>query len=589
MLRHYHHTAEFFREKRPIAYMAGLSQGSSYTQSRAVGGTGTVKKTTIPTSKALAAAASAPPTTTQNIVKIGESARGVRDASGAVTNYVGGKVTGVTPAPSAQPSSEIKFGSDLLKAINEQPATSPFNIKAAQKNPSVQAQVKALTPSGTGRINFNVNPSATGSQSVISSSVTPDPFQVNTASKVNVSPGITKIGEGARGVRSADGTITEYVGGKVTNVLPGDLQDEEEEQPQEEPISNDIAGIQNQILSLVQPSSEEQAVQAQLDQELSALNQGLVEVEDRPVALPFITGMSSSLERRSSARTSPLEAKLSRLQEARLGKLQAMQTQLGFKNDELTRQFQKSQSDFSNKVALATKGLRYDPAKDKFYKDESLSAPEDQKEITNLEQGLRKEYTTSAKDFETVRDAYGRIQAAAADKTGSGDLALLFSYMKVLDPNSVVRESEFDNAAAAMGYVQKALNIPSQIINGTRLTDAGRAQFLNSAQNLYSAQVAQQKQRAETYTQIAKNAGLNPANVVIDIGLAPGIGSNAGTGGNAFTGGEIGTSSKGGDFQNAEAKVSAIILDIQDGYSMNQIMDYYGLTQDQYLAITQQL
>jgi hypothetical protein len=56
------------------------------------------------------------------------------------------------------------------------------------------------------------------------------------------------------------------------------------------------------------------------------------------------------------------------------------------------------------------------------------------------------------KDFIQVRDGYERVQTGANLANGQGDLSLLFGYMKMLDPNSVVRETEFSNAESAMGY-----------------------------------------------------------------------------------------------------------------------------------------
>lgn len=46
--------------------------------------------------------------------------------------------------------------------------------------------------------------------------------------------------------------------------------------------------------------------------------------------------------------------------------------------------------------------------------------------------------------------------------------------MKILDPNSVVRETEFANAEQAQGTLQRVFNIPSKFIKGTRLTQEGR-------------------------------------------------------------------------------------------------------------------
>jgi hypothetical protein len=245
---------------------------------------------------------------------------------------------------------------------------------------------------GTGsRINFDYNPTATGSQTLMKSSVTSTPAPITTASRTGLalspaSPSSLTGGSylGAK-KKGYTGTYAQWI--QVGR--PGEVKEETPETPPEAPvipevppeipveapiipanleIPNTAEGIQSAILQSIQPSAEENSLQAQIDKEIEALGQGLVEVEDRPIALPFITGMSSSLEKRSALRTTPLQNRLKLMQDARMGKLQALQSQLGFKNDELTRQFQKSNNDMTNKITLATKGLRYDDKTDTFYR-----------------------------------------------------------------------------------------------------------------------------------------------------------------------------------------------------------------------------
>ena len=70
---------------------------------------------------------------------------------------------------------------------------------------------------------------------------------------------------------------------------------------------------------------------------------------------------------------------------------------------------------------------------------------------------LRNEYTGFAKDYQKQNAAFGRIQAAANDPTPAGDLALIFNYMKLLDPGSTVREGEFATAQGAMAALGRAI------------------------------------------------------------------------------------------------------------------------------------
>ena len=167
-----------------------------------------------------------------------------------------------------------------------------------------------------------------------------------------------------------------------------------------------------------------------------------------------------------------------------------------------------------------------------------LAKPEDP---TQLYGGLTKEQRTElqriqgnvrqdpdVKDFVQIRDGYERVQTGAGMDNAQGDLALLFGFMKILDPNSVVRETEFDNAEQAQGTLQKIFNIPSKFLEGTRLTTEGRQYFANAAKELY-ARKEQSYQRASDFYGgqldafgIPKELGLRDFATTIDAG-APGV------------------------------------------------------------------
>lgn len=123
------------------------------------------------------------------------------------------------------------------------------------------------------------------------------------------------------------------------------------------------------------------------------------------------------------------------------------------------------------------------------------------------------------KDFIQVRDGYERVQAGANLANGQGDLSLLFGYMKMLDPNFVVRETEFANAEQAMGYVQQALNLPTKAISGNRLTPESRAQFVAAANAVYNAKKGNYDNAVNYYSSRAEAFGIDPSMVVRNHGV----------------------------------------------------------------------
>jgi hypothetical protein len=166
----------------------------------------------------------------------------------------------------------------------------------------------------------------------------------------------------------------------------------------------------------------------------------------------------------------------------------------------------------------------WDPVAKKFVKT-NLPVPEKEMrpdgpkstDIFSQEQQLRTQYLGQTKDFRDVRDAYGRIKVSAKDPSPAGDLALIFNYMKMLDPGSTVREGEFANAQNAAGIPDQIRNLYNKAKDGTRLNPTQRADFLGRAGGLYAKQEFQAKKTKREYERIAKSyPGLDPSRVLMD-------------------------------------------------------------------------
>jgi hypothetical protein len=128
------------------------------------------------------------------------------------------------------------------------------------------------------------------------------------------------------------------------------------------------------------------------------------------------------------------------------------------------------------------------------------------------ENTLRDEYTAQTANFRVITDAYKKIMTTA--DTGAGDMSLLYQYVKLLDPGSVVRESEFATAAASGSFGDQIQGAAQQIATGKRLTPELKAQFRNEAQNIFDQQQSSANQTAEQYRRLATDYGLDPTRVV---------------------------------------------------------------------------
>jgi hypothetical protein len=139
---------------------------------------------------------------------------------------------------------------------------------------------------------------------------------------------------------------------------------------------------------------------------------------------------------------------------------------------------------------------------------------------------LRDEFNALTKDFRAVQDAHTKITTTAP--TGAGDMSLLYNYVKLLDPTSVVRESEFAAAAASGSFGERVQTAVNKVMTGQRLSADLRKDFISEASNLYKAQKAGADRIKDQYTNMAKRAKLNPEDVIVDY-AAPAASVAAGT------------------------------------------------------------
>lgn len=136
-------------------------------------------------------------------------------------------------------------------------------------------------------------------------------------------------------------------------------------------------------------------------------------------------------------------------------------------------------------------------------------------------QSFRKEFTSlpRIKKFAGVTEAYARIVASAKDPTAAGDLALIFNYMKVLDPTSTVREGEFATAQNSGGVDSRFRSLFNSVVDGTRLDARQRADFLDRSGKLYKSQEELVLPLYDLYGNIATSRGFDPAMVLPKFGF----------------------------------------------------------------------
>ena len=91
------------------------------------------------------------------------------------------------------------------------------------------------------------------------------------------------------------------------------------------------------------------------------------------------------------------------------------------------------------------------------------------------------------KDYQDVKSAFGQVVSSLSQGTPIGDVAGATKVMKLLDPGSVVRESELGIAMAASGRMDRLNNYFSNMMSGQKLTPTQREDFKALSNELYAA------------------------------------------------------------------------------------------------------
>jgi hypothetical protein len=108
------------------------------------------------------------------------------------------------------------------------------------------------------------------------------------------------------------------------------------------------------------------------------------------------------------------------------------------------------------------------------------------------------------KDYNDMKSAYSQVVSSLSQGTPIGDVAGATKVMKLLDPGSVVRESELGIAMAASGRMDRLNNYFSNMMSGQKLTPTQRDDFKALSNELYSAAGQAYNQKRKEYEQFGE-------------------------------------------------------------------------------------
>ena len=119
------------------------------------------------------------------------------------------------------------------------------------------------------------------------------------------------------------------------------------------------------------------------------------------------------------------------------------------------------------------------------------------------------------KEFSDMQSAYGQVISSLAQGTPIGDVAGATKVMKLLDPGSVVRESELGIAMAAGGRMDRLQNYFNNFMTGQKLTPTQRQDFNALSNELYAAAGQAYNKKRNEYLSVGQTYKFPNINTVL--------------------------------------------------------------------------
>ena len=153
-------------------------------------------------------------------------------------------------------------------------------------------------------------------------------------------------------------------------------------------------------------------------------------------------------------------------------------------------------------------GKEFEDALDKWLK---VSLTDTQKEMYKYWMN-NFNWSDIVQDFKKASVQMNNLLTALDANNWAWDLAAIFTFMKTLDPRSVVRQEEFENAAAAAWYANPSALWQKYVQHGwdgTWLTDAAKGNFGELAKSLIKSQAEFYNLEYDQLKQVFSNSNID--------------------------------------------------------------------------------
>lgn len=151
-------------------------------------------------------------------------------------------------------------------------------------------------------------------------------------------------------------------------------------------------------------------------------------------------------------------------------------------------------------------------------RDMATNKPQDDSKKFRVEDNLRSEFLKRADKIREGTSHAQNVVTLLSDPTIKNDptkqVSLVFSFGKMLDPESVVRESEYALIANARGLFDSLQQMIPQLQTGAKLTPAQLQSMQGIAQQMLGGAGTRIDALSQYYDNLAKRRGVDPENVL---------------------------------------------------------------------------
>lgn len=112
--------------------------------------------------------------------------------------------------------------------------------------------------------------------------------------------------------------------------------------------------------------------------------------------------------------------------------------------------------------------------------------------------------------FQEVKDSVNQIIGLSSEQTPMAGIASVFTFMKILDPGSTVREGEAASAQNAAGVPERIRNYYNQLVSGNGLSVSQRKEMADVARVVYNQRLSGYNNKANIYRGLLIEQGADP-------------------------------------------------------------------------------